>query len=115
MDSTLTFNYPYDDSPETHIELLSRCKEYDFSQFDSSMFTSMFSLLYLNIRSAPSKLDELNIWLSSLSAKPNIICLTETWFQSNAPSGSLPGYSIVNVRRVSCKGGGVCLYMSLMI
>lgn len=114
MASSPNFTYPYDDSVDVNNELLSRCQKYDFLNFNSRLFLDKFSIVHLNIRSALHKMDELNIWLTSLLNRPNVVCLTETWFQPCMPCPVLPAYESVNVPRPACKGngGGVCIYVA---
>jgi Endonuclease/Exonuclease/phosphatase family len=105
-------NYPYDDSPVTAADVMSRCKLYDYTAFNGSLFHYCFSVIHLNIRSALSKIDSLGVWLGKLVCKPAVLCLSETWSQVMSPIVTLPGYNVVSVPRASRKCGGVCMYVS---
>ena len=64
----------------------------------------------MNIRCALSKMDELYILLSTLKHKPGVLCLTETWYSYDAIPYQINDYKIFNVPRLSCHGGGLCVY-----
>ena len=63
----LDINYPYDESPDTTADIISRCQKYDYINFDGSIFDNNFSILNLNIRSVKFELDELDVWLTNLN------------------------------------------------
>ena len=107
----LDSNYPYDESPDTTVDIISRCQKYDYYNFDGIIFDDNFSTLNLNIRSVKFKLDELDVWLTNLNGKPSVICLYETWCQTTSPIASLPGYYVVSLPSLNRKGG-VCMYIS---
>ena len=108
----MDINYPYDKSPDTIVDIISRCQKYDYNNFDGSIFDNNFSIINLNIRSIKFKLDEPDVWLTNLNGKPNAICLSETWCQTTSPIASLPGYNVVSLPHLNRKGGGVCIYIS---
>lgn len=105
----LNINYPYDDSPDTVIDLISRCQCYDYASFNASQFINTLTIFHLNIRSVTNKIDQLCVWLSKLVSKPTVIFLSETWSHDTSPTLILPGYNIVNVPRMKGIGGGVCV------
>ncbi len=105
----VTINYLYDDSSDTLLEVIARCQRYDYASFNASSFHNAFSVLHLNIRSVTDKIDELNVWLSKLVAKPDVICLSETWSHVASPTLTLLGYNIVSIPRSDRRGGGVCV------
>ena len=90
------FYYPYDDSPETTIDIVNRCQLYDYINYDDSVFNNKFGLVNLNINRAINKLDEITVWLESLSQKPSVIFLTETWLHITSLSVVIPGYKTYN-------------------
>ena len=108
----LDINYSCDESPETIVDIISRCQKYDYNNFDGSIFDYNFSILNLSIRSIKFKLNELDVWLTNLSCKPSVICLSETWCQTTSPIASLSGYNIVSLPRLNRKGGVVCMCIS---
>ena len=40
----LDINYPYDESPDTIVDIISRCQKYDYNNFDGSIFDNNFSI-----------------------------------------------------------------------
>ena len=103
-----SFHYPYDDSPETAIDIVNRCQLYDYTNFDGSVLNNKFGLVNLNINRAINKLDELAVWLESLFHKPSVIYLTETWLYDTSLSVIIPGYKTFNLTRTTGMGGGIC-------
>ena len=69
------------------------------------------SLLLANVRSLPSKMDELEVRLTNI--KPDIIVLTESWLDSSLPDSAveLNNYSVIRKDRNEC-GGGIICYVS---
>ena len=57
----LDINYPYDESPDTTVDIISRCQRNDYNNFDGSLFDNNFSILNLNFRSVKFKFDELDV------------------------------------------------------
>ena len=72
---------------------------------------SIPSVIYANIRSVPSKIDELQAVVSINN--PYIVCLTETWLNSNIPNSACDLTDIPCYRndRQSAMGGGECVYV----
>ena len=70
---------------------------------------SIPSVIYANIRSVTSKIDELQAVVSINN--PYIICLTETWLNSNIPNSACDLTDFICYRndRQSAMGGGVCV------
>lgn len=69
------------------------------------------SLLLANVRSLPSKMDELEVRLPSM--KPDIIVFTESWLDSSLPDSAvhLDNYTIIRRDR-NDRGGGIICYVS---
>ena len=68
------------------------------------------NILYFNVRSLLPKIDNLRVLCSSYS--PDIICVVESWLDSNITDLeiSLQGYSVIRLDR--CRhGGGVLMYI----
>jgi hypothetical protein len=59
-----------------------------------------------------NKIDDIDVCLRQF--RPNIVCFTETWLNSNIPDSiiSFPGYSVVRRDRCSGEGGGVAIYVT---
>lgn len=66
---------------------------------------------HLNIRSLVSKAEQIEHLLTDSNV--DYLCLSETWLNSNTPSGvySIPGYRIFRRDRGHGKGGGVMIYV----
>ena len=76
--------------------------------FDGSVFNNKLGLVNLNINRAINKLDKLAVWLKSLSHKPSVICLTETWLHDTYLPVVIPGNKTYNFPRTTGMGGGIC-------
>lgn len=72
-----------------------------FHNFDVSFFINKFPILHLNNRSASYKIDDLSVWLTRLINTPDVICLSEIWFDTAHPVKPLAGYNFVNVDCIS--------------
>ena len=71
-----------------------------------------FSLIHMNIRSAPSHLQEFESLLDSLNSDFSIIALSETWFSdATIDTYGILGYNHVYNYRSEKRGGGVSLYI----
>ena len=72
---------------------------------------SIPSVIYVNIRSVTSKIDELQAVVSINN--PFIICLIETWLNSNIPNSAcgLTDFTCYWNDRQSAMGGGVFVYV----
>jgi hypothetical protein len=59
-----------------------------------------------------NKIDDIDVCLRQF--RPNIVCFTEIWLNSNIPDSiiSFPGYSVVRRDRCSGEGGGVAIYVT---
>lgn len=70
-----------------------------------------FSILYQNVRGLRTKIDELRLGIESSDAK--VICLTETWLNSNFDDGEFLNSNFISHRRdrsiSSVKRGGGCM------
>jgi hypothetical protein len=68
-------------------------------------------VLLINARSLNNKLKDLDCLLDV--SKPDILCVTETWFKSTCIDSSIcrPGYSVFRKDRPNNReGGGVCIF-----
>ena len=74
-----------------------------------------FLIVCVNMRSIVNLLNfsKLEAFIHNLEPKPDIIAVTETWIQSNAPGPyyNLSGYLFVSNSRKSHRGGGVGVYI----
>ena len=75
-----------------------------------------FSVLHLNIRSMSKNFENLKQLLVTINYTFKIICLTETWCQTQHLKTNslyhLPEYTIIHQNRNSFhKGGGVCMFL----
>ena len=73
-------------------------------------------MICVKIRSLvnPLNYSKLEPFLTSLKLQPDMIAITETWIQPTATSiscNNLKGYTFTSNSRMSCKGGGVGLYI----
>ena len=107
----LDINCSYDESPDTTVDIISRCQKYDYNNFDGSIFDKNSSILNLNIRRVKFKLDELDVWLTNVNCKPSVICLSETWCQTTSSIASLPGYNVISLPCLNRKRESVCMYI----
>ena len=77
-----------------------------------SISSNSFSLIHMNIRSAPSHFQEFEAFLTSLETQFQIIALSETWFSDiTIDTYGLIGYSHEYNYRSKKRGGGVSLYI----
>ena len=84
----------------------------------SNVLTSRcnFSLIHLNIRSAPKHISEFESYINSLQIEFSIVGFSETWFHdSNVDVYSLNGYNHEYMYRKGRLGGGVSLFIKKMI
>ena len=89
----------------------NQSKEAQQGQQDVRSPASIPSVLYANIRSVTSKIDELQAVVSINN--PYIVCLTETWLNSNIPNSACDLTDFICYRndRQFAMGGGVCVYV----
>lgn len=80
----------------------------------STQGKQLFSIMHYNIQglSRISKVDELNVFFESFSKKPEILCLSEHWLNTNTIHilNQVVGYKVVNCfYRKEMQRGGVCI------
>ena len=90
-------------------------KYIDISSVESLTFNgNEFLIVCVNMRSIVNLLNfsKLEAFIHNLEPKPDIIAVTETWIQSNAPGPyyNLSGYLFVSNSRKSHRGGEVGVY-----
>ena len=92
----------------------NQSKEAQQGQQDVRSSASIPSVFYANIRSVTSKIDELQAVVSINN--PYIVCLTETWLNSNIPNSAcdLTDFICYRNNRQFAMGGGVCVYVRTM-
>jgi len=71
---------------------------------------SALSFVQMNIRSFHRNSDEFIVFLSNMSAAPDVIVLTETWFTRQSVE-ELDGYNSHHVFREERRGGGVSIFI----
>jgi hypothetical protein len=77
---------------------------------------SKFSMISMNIRSAPKNLEEFLCYLHTLNHTFPFIGLVETWFsEDNVDTYLIPGYKHEYLCRKNKRGGGVSLFISELI
>lgn len=75
--------------------------------------SAIFSLIHLNIRSAPKNLNKFEAYLHNIDINFNVIGLTETWFnENNIERYTMQGYNHEYEYRKSKKGGGVSMFIA---
>ena len=76
---------------------------------------TFYTVLHLNVRSLPGKIDRVYDLISTLHSKDIIvdfILICETFMNNfNEKLCTLPGYNLVNNNRINGRGGGVCIYV----
>ena len=73
----------------------------------------LFTVMGMNIRSFNANFDAFEGFLQSLSCKPNIIALTETWMsQRNSAVCEIPGYRSCHTFRSNRAGGGASVFIA---
>ena len=76
-----------------------------------------FPIISINIRSIKNSKNftKFEAFLSSLSVKPMIIALNETWISDNTKGAfrKIRGYEFVDNNRAKHEGGGVAFYVSM--
>ena len=84
-------------------------KEFN-SKFSSS---NKFLLIQINCRSLPKNFCNLQLLVSSLEKKPDVIVLSETWIHENLTAlYTIPEYNFISISRKNKRGGGVGFYLS---
>ena len=78
----------------------------------SSVDTDCFSLLHMNIRSAPSHSDEFQNYICDLNHKFSVIAMSEIWFSDiTIDFYNIQSYSHEYMYRKDRKGSGVSLFI----
>ena len=77
-----------------------------------SVTPDSFSMIHLNIRSAPKNLNKFDSYLKILNIKFSLIAITETWYNDdNHDLYGLDGYKMVEDYRKDKRGGGAAIYV----
>ena len=117
-----TISAPVDYDSETHN--ITSCKYLTAEEFNlipcsniSAQNPKFLSLIHINVRSLNSKFTSLELLLSNINEKFDIIAISETWFSSDTPHSlfNLDGYSLHYASRKNKQGGGVALYISNLL
>ena len=82
--------------PDLDIVLQSNfeCNNFDLDNINSSeiLKNSNMNLFHVNIRSCNKNLDELILYLDSISVNFNVIMLSETWLNDTTEFTCIPDY-----------------------
>ena len=72
-----------------------------------------FQFVLQNIRSVSKNLDEFEVYINSMSQKPEVVCLTETWLNLSYNNNcfSLNGYQTIIASNCKKRGGGVAFFL----
>ena len=106
---------PYRSTDDGHFNYDNNCEYYSNETFNQKFKSdNIFSILNLNIRSLPKKIDRLKEYLSITEHNFSIIAIQETWFKSGTTLDyyNLTDYNLETTDRVDNKVGGVGLYVS---
>ncbi len=108
-----------DDETENSVNINMKCDYYDIDDLSRLSLNNhgyRCSAIHLNIRSLPSKCDQLETLLSNINDKGihiNFILLCETFLTDiNCSMFPLPGYNFICRNRTRGRGGGVAMYIS---
>uniref|UniRef100_A0A8D9BK78 Endonuclease/exonuclease/phosphatase domain-containing protein n=1 Tax=Cacopsylla melanoneura TaxID=428564 RepID=A0A8D9BK78_9HEMI len=108
-DSTCTPSFPSKNNP---IVPVSWNKKVHKSQHSGTRMT----ILHHNVQSLKNKLPLFELFLHTLDSdykhKPDVLCITETWFsKDSAPCHNIPGYiNLSSFFRAQDSGGGVSIF-----
>ena len=96
--------------------MTSNVKECDY--IDTNVSNQIFatendslSLIHLNIRSLNANFNDLHVFVSQLSFKPNVICLSESRINQPLENIEIDGYNFTNIK-AEIQAGGVAVYVS---
>ena len=112
----------YDDGFNTDIDpdinFISKtnhdCKYYTDEALNNTLEKSRgLTISHFNIRSLNANFKNLDMYLSQLKVKFDIIALSETWFTPNTVTDAfnIAGYNLEYISRINGKGGGVAMYI----
>ena len=76
-----------------------------------------FQFVLQNIRSVSKNLEELEVYINSMSQKPEVVCLTETWLNPSYNNNcfSLNEYQTIIPSNREKRGGGVAFFLKINI
>ena len=72
-----------------------------------------FQFVLQNIRSVSKILDEFEVYINSMSQKPEVVCLSETWLNPSFNNNcfSLNGCQTILASNRKKRGGGVAFFL----
>ena len=91
------------------------CKYYTEQLLNNTLRKSRgLTICHFNIRSLNANFKTLDIYLSQLKVKFDIIAISETWFTPNTVTDvfNIAGYKLEYISRNKGKGGGVAMYIN---
>ena len=108
-------NYLSNDRFDPDINLHSSipCAYYSVDDFNNefSYLEDKFIVVHQNIRSFNANMDELILYLNTISANVDVIILSETWFCVDSVK-QIDGYVGYHSCRVDRRGGGVSVFVN---
>ena len=92
------------------------CNNYDIASFNLSFSVpnKYFFIIHQNIRSFNCNIDEFILYIHNLVVKPDVIILSETWFNCDNFHG-LNGYSAYHTYRRDRGGGGISVFVKVSL
>ena len=92
---------------------------YDVEKFNDTFgvngsVVNDLSVIHVNVRSLNANGNDLNVFLSLLNLKFDIVCLSETWVvkEGDYIDDFFPNHFLFNSSRCDRRGGGVAIYVS---
>ena len=92
----------------------------DSNYFTDTMLTKTlnkrkgFSIIHFNARSLNANFQNIELYLSQLEVKFDVVAISETWFNDYTSTNvfNMKGYVMHYVSRSAGKGGGVAIYVN---
>ena len=97
-----------------HTDLNEICKYHDLESFGKLCKNQInfFKILHINACCLTNKFDNIKVMLKSLKSQPDVLCITETWLESNNKDYfKLKGYSVFHLTRTSRTHGGIAVFV----
>ena len=102
-----------------HMDFNTLSKYYDLSSYNDLISTqnpTQFTIMHINSRSLSKNFDNINSFLKSLYAPPNVLAVTETWLtDTNKHLHEIVGYHSYHLVRNARARGGVSIYVTNLI
>lgn len=72
---------------------------------------NQLSVFHLNAQSLKNKFDYVQLFLTDLSIKFDLLCFSETWFTPDYECFPMAGYDCISICRSNARGGGIAIYI----